>query len=807
MNDSMLRELDITNFRSIRGHIHAPLDAKVVLVHGENGAGKTSFLSAIELALTGGVQSLKRADTGYAKQLLHRSADRGSVLLNAAIGADQRNFEAKLSADGARTIGELDARLSSFFSERAYLPQSLLGQLLQIYQESGSDKDSPLAKFVGKLLGLDRLDALESGLQPLADVRNVRKITKGWSAADTQKTRIERLLEGQTKTRKATAERIDADIKRLAALCIGLELGVVVDEIRLDAAKEALNDPSDTEALEARTDQLRQLGSIGREIQDAQRGDNGQRFPDAASTAADYAAWDSAHGATYAALRARVEALLPEVSLPSEMSLFAGETAARLSGMATELSHRAEQARRDGVRLATAYLERKQAAAQRDAIDAEVAALPADAGSLASALSELTSFIDTEICPVCDRNFAEMDQGSLSDHVQAKVRSLSGSAGRLLSLGRSRGEAQIAIERLDGEIETLSARTVDPQMLAELDRDAAAAGNAASQVEAMAATLDEGAQLLALDVSARRAISDAQSRNATLLAARETLRTFSLSVGAPEVGETEQVVDASARLQLHLMAETKRLGERLTNRRQGLELVASIRTVIERRTEMDASIENDAVALSEVDAALARAQELREQGQAIRRAVDKVRSSIIRREFNERLNRLWRDLFVRLAPAEPFVPAFRIPPSATQRLQPKLITEHRLGGDAGGTPGAMLSAGNLNTAALTLFIALHLSVPKELPWLILDDPVQSMDDVHIAHFAALLRTLSKQHDRQIVIAVHDRQLFEYLRLELSPSTPADSLITLELSRGPRRDTLCMHERLSYREETALLAAA
>jgi exonuclease SbcC len=119
----------------------------------------------------------------------------------------------------------------------------------------------------------------------------------------------------------------------------------------------------------------------------------------------------------------------------------------------------------------------------------------------------------------------------------------------------------------------------------------------------------------------------------------------------------------------------------------------------------------------------------------------------------------------------------------------------------------MLSAGNLNTAALTLFLALHLSVPKELPWLILDDPVQSMDDVHIAHFAALLRTLSKEHDRQIVIAVHDRQLFEYLRLELSPSTPSDSLITLELSRGPRRDTLCHHDRLTYREETALLAVA
>lgn len=44
-----------------------------------------------------------------------------------------------------------------------------------------------------------------------------------------------------------------------------------------------------------------------------------------------------------------------------------------------------------------------------------------------------------------------------------------------------------------------------------------------------------------------------------------------------------------------------------------------------------------------------------------------------------------------------------------------------------------------------------------------------MDDVNVTHFAALLRTLSKEQGRQIIIAVHDRQLFEYLKLELSPA--------------------------------------
>ena len=97
----------------------------------------------------------------------------------------------------------------------------------------------------------------------------------------------------------------------------------------------------------------------------------------------------------------------------------------------------------------------------------------------------------------------------------------------------------------------------------------------------------------------------------------------------------------------------------------------------------------------------------------------------------------------------------------------------------------MLSTGNLNTAALSLFIALHLAVEPQFPCLVFDDPVQSMDEVHITQFTGLLRVLSKQHERQIVIAVHERELFEYLRLELSPAFDNGKLITVELGSAPQ----------------------
>jgi exonuclease SbcC len=54
--------------------------------------------------------------------------------------------------------------------------------------------------------------------------------------------------------------------------------------------------------------------------------------------------------------------------------------------------------------------------------------------------------------------------------------------------------------------------------------------------------------------------------------------------------------------------------------------------------------------------------------------------------------------------------------------------------------------------------------------------IQPALTVRIAQFAALLR------DRQVVIAVHERALSDYLTLELSPAFPVDSLIAVEITR-------------------------
>lgn len=806
-----LCDLEIVNFRSIRGRLHAPLDAKVVLIHGENGAGKTSFLSAIELALTGRVAALRRADPNYTAQLLHKTTTAGSVEVRARDEKGDHTFSSTLDAAGLKVLETLGPGPSGFFSERCYLPQSLLGQLLQIYQDSDSGYDSPLARFVGNLLGLDRLDILEAGLKNLGDVRNVRKLASGWGDVELEKARLDRTLADK----KQALEALLAEIHQAGTTLseAATQLAIPYDPATLDesALGAAFGSGEDETALNRLVDQKRQLDSIRRE---AERLGSSGTLADASALSAVAAqakseidAWRSTHAGRVDALRARIEQLVPTAGLSANLGAFHDAALAALRIERTQAADLSLRSAADAERLVAARNEFAVAETQLATIDLEITRLGTNASGLGAALAEMTSFISGDLCPVCDRDYSETSQGPLIGHVHAKVRTLSGSAERLLTLSRSRGESQLLVEALDREINTLVGRQLEPRELADVARRTAAFDSAISELEILGVTLADGARLEAADVATRKLLAEHQARDLDARAALQTLEDFARTNNQDAPTDAETLPVAAARLASTLADGIRNLEVRLTLRRRSLETLSTLTSLTERRDVLLGSIVADKDAQMRTETAMARGQALRTDGQNIRSQVDAVRSAVIRKEFNDRLNRLWRDLFVRLAPGEPFVPAFSIPAGNTQRLQPKLITLNRDGGDAGGTPGAMLSAGNLNTATLTLFMAMHMSVPTQLPWLILDDPVQSMDDVHIAHFAALLRTLSKQHGRQVMLAVHDRQLFEYLKLELSPAYPDDSLLTLELSRSPRRDTVCIANRLSFQEETALRAAA
>jgi DNA repair exonuclease SbcCD ATPase subunit len=99
----------------------------------------------------------------------------------------------------------------------------------------------------------------------------------------------------------------------------------------------------------------------------------------------------------------------------------------------------------------------------------------------------------------------------------------------------------------------------------------------------------------------------------------------------------------------------------------------------------------------------------------------------------------------------------------------------------------VLSAAQLNSLAICLFLALNLERDSELRTAILDDPVQSLDDVNLLSLADLLRTVRGR--RQVVVSTHDEVLAELLIRKLRPLREGDATAVVTIDQwgeaGPR----------------------
>ena len=99
----------------------------------------------------------------------------------------------------------------------------------------------------------------------------------------------------------------------------------------------------------------------------------------------------------------------------------------------------------------------------------------------------------------------------------------------------------------------------------------------------------------------------------------------------------------------------------------------------------------------------------------------------------------------------------------------------------------VLSAAQLNSLAICLFLALNLERETDLMTAILDDPVQSLDDLNLLSLADVLRTF--RVERQVIISTHDETLAELLIRKLRPLRAEDSTLVVTLDQwaegGPR----------------------
>jgi exonuclease SbcC len=96
-------------------------------------------------------------------------------------------------------------------------------------------------------------------------------------------------------------------------------------------------------------------------------------------------------------------------------------------------------------------------------------------------------------------------------------------------------------------------------------------------------------------------------------------------------------------------------------------------------------------------------------------------------------------------------------------------------------PAAVLSSSQLNAVATSIFLAMNLGLNQtNLEFVLLDDPLQSLDDVHLLGLVDLLRRLKDR--RQVVISTHDSSLATLLLRKLRAVGDADRTLGIEI--GP-----------------------
>lgn len=808
-----LKSLSIQNFRSIRGSVVIPLDAQVVLVHGTNGMGKTSVMSALELGLTGSIAHLED-QSKYHDFLTHIDTTGGSIQLTLE-GMNGRSTEAGqvTFASGAfNTTPALNDADASFFAERCYLPQAVLGRLLDIYDQKKST-NSRLTEFVKEVLRLDALDALVDGLDHAFNVTRIRKLAPVYKQLEEARELLDKQLERERSNVESAAQATSQRIARLNDLLAALDPTAVPVGAGFDVASLlALVGDRDKDQVElARvTQQSSEVSSLLSRLEQSAGGIPDAEIAslerDAAAIRSEYESWLSGVGAQ---ITQALDVLRPFHSdlSPHDGAHFEDQVRDALSWCTVEVDRcqrLLDQHKTASQQLTTARSTIERASTRIGEINQALDTGAKDARTLAAALAGIAPHVEGDMCPVCNRDYAEVDSGSLTAHIAATIANLTLEAGRLQALSTERASESELLTTARRDEATAERLVLQPDALVDLRRRQSVLASLRSRLEPLQGDAARGQSLFIRLDNVRRTL--AATRRAGLQSA-----SLLPEINAAVEQATGLPTTSFPGLREALKGATEALSGRLRTVQAALSSRVSAETELEQYVR-EAQLLSDRMArttqleerLATMKGAFASIGEVRERAKNIATAATQVRSGIVRDVFSGSLNKVWRDLFVRLAPNEQFVPQFRIPDQGHGKVEAVLETFHR-SGQASGPPGAMLSQGNLNTAALTLFLALNLSVPSQLPWLVLDDPVQSMDDVHIAQFAALLRTLSKGLGKQVVIAVHERALFEYLTLELSPAFTGDSLITVEISRNFAGDAVADPHFYAFEDDKVVAA--
>jgi hypothetical protein len=201
-----------------------------------------------------------------------------------------------------------------------------------------------------------------------------------------------------------------------------------------------------------------------------------------------------------------------------------------------------------------------------------------------------------------------------------------------------------------------------------------------------------------------------------------------------------------------------------------------------RITEARADSRRARDALAPLREAARLASEQEEQGKVIQRATTRAVTAVTEKRF-KRLLPIVQDIYWRLDPHPSFTTFdFDLEVYRQRGIATPIVRD--LAGDVEGDPLLVFSSSQANVAALSYFLALGWAAGgAALPFVLLDDPLQSMDDVNALGFADLCRHIRRQ--RQLVVSTHERRLGSLLERKLAPRLPPERTLVIEFKAWTR----------------------
>jgi len=367
--------------------------------------------------------------------------------------------------------------------------------------------------------------------------------------------------------------------------------------------------------------------------------------------------------------------------------------------------------------------------------------------------------------------------------------------------------AALALEQIDGtcpvcgqEHNHEETRARLQQLLQEtpgLAEDTAAVDTIAAEGARIAANIaDARSQLAELNAAAERRTEVERSVERLETERKDTVRRLKALVDAPTKRSDEELEEAAA-------ARRTEIDAALADLRRGLESELGNRRTTRRVMALDEQVGDLQARLSELRRELSAQQTRVKRAEEVRKSLGRHITAVMDEATNSStklINEIYRRLDVH--------PTFQEFGFHTQRhretghLRPWVYDRRR---DRDGNALHVLSAAQLNSLAICLFLALNFESRSSLGAAILDDPVQSLDDINLLSLADVLRTV--RSERQVIVSTHDEILAELLVRKLRPLRPADATVVMTIDQwgesGPRV-RIETRERVGVEPELELL---